>query len=385
MQSSELKLILPLAAGIVIGTLGIYTVPYQIGVVVDHLGISAEAAGWLAFVCVGGVALGSVTVGMWAQISKFHYAALSAAGVSMLAQLLSSFPLSLGYFVALQTIANLSAGLIMGLVTSRIAALPNPDRSYGQVFASMSVVLAVLLYGLPYLQDIWGPTSLFWILALVIAFLSVGLVFLPKQTIQELEPSNELPKLTTDQKLWVVLLFISMAIAFASNGGVYSFSERIALDLGMSSALTGMTLAASTIAAVIGATFASWIGGRGGRKIPFSGSILVAAFSFVLVLNASIPVEFMVGMVLYGLVSMFFTTYAYGTAAAIDSSGRIASALQGFSLLPYALGPGLLGAIAGQVGYKALAWPVFAVNMVAMVLILPVVCGLDRRVPVGQV
>jgi predicted MFS family arabinose efflux permease len=390
MFSSDIKIKLPLFAGVVIGFLGIYTAPYAIGVSVDDLGATKNAAGLLAFFCVGGIAIGSFAAGWMGKYVDGRGAMLFASGVAAMSQLLCSFPWDFAVVVALQTASNLASGLVMGVMTARIAALSNPDRSFGQSFAFMSIVFAVLLYCIPYFLQKWGGRSLFLILAGVTAAFSAALLLLQDRANPDSERPVDRVFMDSKQKRMIALLFLSMTITFASNGGIYSFSERIALNLKMSSALTGTTLAASTISAVLGASLAGWIGGRGGRTIPFAGSILLSAISFVLILDASVPFEFVVGMVLYGLVSMFFTSYAYGTAAALDTTGRTASALQGYSLLPYALGPGLLAAMSEGSGYSGLAWPVLGVNIVAIALLLPVVCGLDgqagssRRSPRGS-
>lgn len=359
-----------------VGVLGIYATPYLVGYAIDVLHYPAAQAGWIASLEIGGVAAGSLVVAPFVAGLRQRRLALVATLLVVLSNLLSGLAPTALLYGATRLVSGFACGLVLAVVTACIAATGDAERTYGQVYAGMSVMAALLLYLLPGFQAGFGPAGLFGGLALASASLALGVSGLPE--------SLSAPAMSTAASRplrWsrVALLFASMTLAFATYGAVYAFSGRIATDLGMGSKAMGAMLAASTLSAILGSGIAGFLGTRWGRSLPLCGAMLLAALTYLVILGVHSAPVLVVGMIAYGLMTMFFNAYAYGAAAGIDPSGRVSTALQGYSLVPYAIGPGVLGSLAGQQGYSGLAWPAFLINLVAIAVVLPVVLGLDRE------
>ena len=90
------------------------------------------------------------------------------------------------------------------------------------------------------------------------------------------------------------------------------------------------------------------------------------------------PARYVPGLLLFGFVQLALNSYFFGLAAALDRSGRWAAALQGYSLIPYALGPGLFGSLLHGGKLSSLAWPAVGVNLLGLALLSPVLIRLER-------
>lgn len=363
-----------------IGFSGVYTVPYLVGLAMSSLSLSAAQSGWLAFAVVGAMAAGSAIAARFVGHPAERVLTIAGTALAIAAQASSLLGLTLAGLIALQVLANAAAGLVTGITSAQIASLDNADRGYARMFAAGSLLFAVLLYLLPLLQARWGAQILFGTLAL-----SQGLA-LPALLWSQRAASKTTPAATTPRSQErssratraTVLLFGAMTLGFLTYGGVYSFSERVASLLRVTPEGVGMALGASTALAIVGASAASALGTRWGRTLPLCGSLGVLGVSYVAILNAHDVQLWAIGLALYGLSSMVFTTYAYATAAALDASGRLVSLLQGYVLLPYALGPSLIGQLVQGDDFHALGWPALAMNLCAAGLVAPVVLALDR-------
>lgn len=367
---------LPLTIGMLIGAMGIYTLPYVVGAAIDAMHLSTQEAGWLGAIEMAGIAVGSCALSPF--VARLHPRRTAILGtlLAMAANLFSLLPVSFIVFAVIRALSGVACGVVLSIVTARVAASPEAEKVYGRVYTGMTAGFALLLFILPEVQAQFGSRYLFVALAVTLGAFVVGLRRLAPATSQEQGPAAEASTIPWKS---VSLLFLGMTLAFCTYGGVYSFSERIGHNLGLSASAIGATLAASTLTAILGASLAGAIGTRWGRTLPLCGSILLGGFSYLLVLGAETQTTLVVGMVIYGLVSMFFNCYAFGTAAALDPSGRLASALQGYSMVPYGLGAGVLGTLASDIPFASLAWLAFVTNLVALAIVALVTLPLDRR------
>jgi MFS family permease len=179
--------------------------------------------------------------------------------------------------------------------------------------------------------------------------------------------------------LATIALFLSTTLAFLYYGGVYAFAEPKAAEVGLDAKILGAILSASSLLAIPGSVLAGALGTRYGRSAPLIGVMVIAALSYYLVLGATSAFELFAGLVIYGVMQMFLNTYIYGTGAALDATGRVAAALQGYALLPYAFGSGVLASLSHGEALTTLAVPSVVFQIIAIAIILPVALWLDLR------
>ncbi|KWF84317.1 hypothetical protein WL94_02265 [Burkholderia cepacia] len=371
-----------LICGMLIGLTGLYTIPYMIGNAVEQMHLSTDVAGWLATAEIVGVSIGSVIAPLLASRIPPRHLILTSAIVTVLVNLLSGLiwssitrePLT---FALVRAIAGLASGIVLGMVTAWIALLGESERIYGRVYMGMSLAVAIMLVLLPILQGQLGGNALFLALASILFIL-----LLPLSSRLDVDKHSANAPTHVPSIAWfdVIRLFLSMTLAYFTYGAAYTFLDRIGNAIGLSSTTIGTVLSASTMTSIVGSWIAGTLGVRWGRARPLCGAILLAGLSYLLILRAKTSSMLLIGMIVYGLTTMFYNAYSLGVAVALEpTTGRIASALQGYSLIPYALGPGLLGTVASSMSFRSLALPALAINLSAILIVLPVLTRLDRE------
>ncbi|WP_028218034.1 MFS transporter [Paraburkholderia oxyphila] len=368
---------LALVCGMVVGLMGLNTMPFMIGHAVEVMRLPTNVAGWLATAETAGVAIGSMLVPALVMRTHLRPLTLIGATIATLADFFSAGATDFTTFIALRTAAGLASGIVLGGVTIWIAGTGDPERTYGRVYMGMSSGFALLLVLLPAVQSRFGGSAMFLALGTMLCVLSALLV---RQWHVGLYPQDH----PTQKKpfAWgdALRLFASMTLAYFTYGAAYAFSEQIGETLGLSATAIGAILSAWMIASIVGSGVAGCIGLRWGRARPLCGVILLAGISYLLIMGAETSVMLLIGMVICGLTTMFYNAYSLGVAVALDPvSGRVASVLQGYSLIPYAFGPGIMGTLVSGAHFKSLAFPALAINLLAIVVVLPVLTRLDRE------
>ena len=361
----------PLTGGTFLGMYPMMTTPILIGGVMDGAAMTSEQAGWIGTISVGAVAAASMLFP--ALLHRFPgrtplylFAAFLVAGYAGFA-IASDFN-SFATFAFLSGIG--SGGLLAGMAM-RIAGMPSPDRVYGGIYAAATVAFALLLLLVPIIGGAAGVGAAFLTLAAVALIVTPALMFVSDHVVADAPVSTDggLP--------WgmVMVVMLVMVITFPLYGGIYSFCERRAVAVGLSPAGVGSVLGATTLMTVIGAALVAWIGTRPGRTIPTLATMAIATIAYGLALGARAVEPFVLGMLAFGLIQMALNSYFFGLASVLDPGGRVAAFLQGFSLIPYALGAALFGTLGNL---PEVAIPAMAVNILGALILLPVLLKLDR-------
>jgi hypothetical protein len=256
-----------------------------------------------------------------------------------------------------------------------ITKTPNPDRVYGLIYAVATAVFALLLLILPLVGDRAGTPAMFLTLAMTVALITPALHWLDnvggRNPGQSAAPPRHIGRL-------VALVVLVMTIAFSLYGGVYGFSERKAVAIGLGATSIGVIVSAATMLTVIGSMLVTVVGTRPGRTLPTMVKMGIATVAYGLVLGAQGAPLYIIGMLAFGLMQMALNSYFFGLASALDPEGRVAAALQGYSLIPYALGAGLFGSLARNGDLTFLALPAVVINVIAALILLPMLRWLDR-------
>ncbi len=365
------RAVAPLTGGTFLGMYPMMTTPILIGGAMDGAAMSAEQAGWIGTISVGAVAAASMLAPIVLQrfpgrAPLYLFAALLIAGYAGFA-VVTGFS---GYALA-AALGGLGSGGLLAGMAMRIAGMPSPDRVYGSIYAIATVAFAVLLFIVPIIAGAYGIAAAFAALASVALLVAPALVFVGNHVIADAQES--LSPATPWAKVAVVM--IVMTIAFPLYGGVYSFCERRAVAVGLSPTGVGSVLGATTLMTVVGSALVAWIGTRPGRTLPTVATMAIATLAYGLALGGTSVAPFVVGMLAFGLIQMALNSYFFGLASVLDPGGRVAAFLQGYSLIPYAFGAALFGTLGNL---PALALPAVAINILATLILLPLLLKLDR-------
>ena len=263
-----------------------------------------------------------------------------------------------------------------------IASSTDPDRLYARVMVGGALAAAALFVGLPHAMEIWAHRGAFALLAAVALLCFPLLVLLPRSA----------PPGTTSEILGGGLLrgpalavLISAFVLSVGEGAIWAFVERIGGHVGLGIDAIGLVLGATTLVGISGAVLAAWLGTRFGRTLPLSLGIAAIGLASVVLGHATGPVAYVAGELVYNTAYLFVAPFLLGTAAAIDTQGRVAAATGGVVLLGAGVGPGIGGVLVAWGSFPPVAWFVVACCGAAILLILPLTLVLDRvRRPTGD-
>jgi hypothetical protein len=286
-----------------------------------------------------------------------------------------AFASSFFIFIALACLSGCGGGGLLAAMAVRIAGMTDPDKTYGYVYSMASVVFAGLLFLLPQIKAGWGAAAMFIFIATVAAAMIFPLARLPQHVSTN---SGEGTQASPTRWSFVIILILVMTISLPVYGGTYGFCERKALEVGLSPAGVGGALGGAMLMSIIGSLSVAIVGTRPGRTLPTMVVMAIAGISYLLVLGAHTPMVFIIGFMMFGFMQLALNSYLFGLASALDRSGHVAAALQGFSLVPYGLGAGLFGTLTHGHSLAQLAWPSLIVEVLAMAILLPVLVTLDR-------
>ncbi len=363
------------AAASWVGLLGSNSLPLLVGAVIDGIGFDTRQAGLLGSVEIGAMALASLLLAPRVGSISRRGVALVSAAVLAGAQLLSALPESLAWLVMLRVVAGLGEGCVFATANAVIASSVDPDRLYARVTVLGALAAAGLFVGLPYAIELWSQRGAFAALGGA-ALLCVPLLVLLPRSVPAGMHSEILGGSVPRGPALAVLA--SALVLSVGEGAIWTFVERIGSHVGLGIDAIGRVLAATTVAGISGAALAAWAGTRFGRTLPLTLGMSMICVAGVILGHATGPVAYVGAELLYNTAYLFVLPFLLGTAAAIDTQGRVAAATGGVVLLGYGLGPGIGGVLVAWGSFPPLAWFLVVCCATAILVILPLTLALDR-------
>ena len=248
-------------------------------------------------------------------------------------------------------ISGTGAGLLLAAVAATIAGTDKPERTFAIVTALTGLILGLLVVSLSSIMADNGRTSLFALLSTFCLACVVPIYFLSDDATAHTEQNVE----KLGNYLPAALLLSGVFLFAAASQGVWAFSERIGLNIGMTQQAVGLILGVSIIGGVIGSGLAGIMATRYGRLLPvFLGTGVATVSMFVLPVTASAWV-YSVAQIIWGIAFFFTLPYLLGIGALLDIHGRWAAISFGTYTLGSALGPSGVGIIFGNSWLLSLA------------------------------
>lgn len=373
---SETSLLLIVSVTKFIGVLGLLILPLLVGGFIDGLDIGEIKAGMLATTEVFCLGISQLLVSF--GMIRLQPSRLAVAGsvVLIIGILLSIiFDVYNGLLVA-RGISGLGMGMISAAATMTIAtAFVDPDKAAGKVYALIYVASAMIYLVSPYLSQLGEYRGLLMFLG-VIVILAIPLhLRLPDIQIDaghDTTIDNNFP--------WksIILLISGVAIIFTGLGACWSFAERLGLDSGLNDSQVSVYLAWSVAATVVGATTTGWLGTRLGRGFPIHAGIIISALACFLMSSTGLSWTFIPGLMLYQAGTAFLIPYMLGTAAALDSTGRLAAAVIGSLVFFYGAGSTLGGWVIETFSLAALGWVAVICAAVSILLFIMLITRMNN-------
>jgi len=346
------------------GMLDLVALPVWVSTLSTAYKLDAQRAGGLVTCFLLGVVLSSLYFAPRLNRVRHRLAVPSGYAAAALAFGVCTFAKTFSVFLVLHLAAGLAIGCSLSLIHGRIGLGRNPHRLFAIVGLALGVFAIAFLATAPLAIAQHGGDTLFKIFAAVmlIAALTTA-VALPESTGAPLSATQaELP---FSRAVWLGMIGVScMAL---NQSMIFSFVLRIGIDRGFGLA------AVTTVLVTLGVVnlFPSPLAAVLQRKLPSGVVLLVGPITqAALALTISNSLAFLpyaVATCAYAGVMIFTHTFAFGTLAVVDKSGRAVAATPVMLMAGAAIGPVLGGSLVKSVGYSSLGAVSILVGLIAVI------------------
>jgi MFS transporter, DHA1 family, inner membrane transport protein len=372
-------LILASCVGTGLAHIATTTMPFQIGALVDATGRSPSQAGLFGFCQIGALAAGmmlsSSQLGRISTAILASFGALLAAVANVGLFFVQSFPIQLIF----GSLAGLGFGCVFAATIAGSANCDEADRLYGVGNGGGLLVIMLVTIAVPAIAGRLGPRSIFMSIA-CIALVSTGML-------SGLEPGGRRPaKVTIPRRAeGAPALLLSWVALSIGTGALYSFSERIGRQIHLTPEVIGAVLSTGLAIGLLGTAIAAFTAGRISRSLALVLGMIGTGVSCLLVGYSASLGTFATGELLYMVSYMFLYCYLLGTAAKLDTTGRVGALGAGLERLSYSCGVWIGGLLAESFGYSITGVLGFAGCMSGLVLGFPSLFrALSRPISVRQ-
>jgi predicted MFS family arabinose efflux permease len=376
----ELKLISAILTGILLSNLSIFSAPFYIGALIDGLGFNEIQAGLVNSFEIGAVAGVTLVCANYVSRISLRYLALAGALTILLANLMT---LAIDGYVPMlfiRTLAGTGAGLCLAASSALLGRMKDPDRVMGIVLVCNTLTLILLLSIMGYAKQQWMFGGVIGLLTIVLLLMIPLMLFIPARPVaaHKIEATDS----NMDIHRTLGLLGIGLLIVFCLvEGGVLSFSERVATNLGISETDIGKLLALAYAAGLAGASLVALLGDRIPRIFPiFTGISLMGIASLVVYHTQS---NLLFSIFLCSFTFGFFIAFPYliGACARLDPHGYWAARASGANLLGVAFAPFMAGTIVSTASYQALGLLCFGLALISLALALVFNYRIKQQLP----
>lgn len=341
----EPTILLPNFAANAIAYLPALTLPWTIGALMEHQGLSGTSAGLIASAELGCIA--AVTALCGAVIDRFDRLSvvILGAAISLIATVLLAAMPGEALFIAMP-LSGLGFGICCAAGNAIAASSRDPARLSARSWILM-MPWQMLIWALaPWAGASWAVSGLFALQAAAVAVMLVLLigVMLSSRTAEPVQTAvliSGRPRLPVFPLLLIVLCTIAFWLRDATT---WSLVERRATALHVDGATLSAVLSIGTVVGLAGPATTIWMGLRFGRLRTVAGSQLLVGLVFMAIALVTSPMLYCFAFLFWSGTSIFAWTYIIEMTIAFDPSGRTTAICSGLVFGAGAFGP-LIGGL----------------------------------------
>lgn len=339
--------------------------PMLVGGMVEHLGMTAQQAGYVATSDMLGYTVGTIASFFFIHKMNWRLLTLGCIALMVVANGFSGTITDYNTLLLVRFVSGLGGGVLTAVTFAAMGQMRDPDSAYGWWLVFQA---AFGLVGFQYFWDI-SVNGGFIVLSVLLVLGAALYRYVPEQALSQAHTAANMDKSLLGKAIAGVVAILLVYIGLMA---VYVYLERIGNEAGLSPDQIGTSFSAMSVAGLVGGGLAAKLGARYGRLLP---SLLGAAgciASFYLFITEQIGFTlFAASCCLYFGLWSFLLPYLVGACAAVDSSGRtlaMGNAAIGAGL---AFGPFIAASLIGENGYGILATVATAFVAIGIALIVP--------------
>jgi len=380
----HLKLISGILTGILLCNLSIFSAPFYIGAIIDGLGFNEIQAGLVNTFEVGAAACITLIFANYLNRISLRYLALTGALVILLANLGTLAIDSYLPLLFIRTLAGTGTGLCLAASSALLSRMSDPDRVMGIVMVCVTLTLILLLSVMGYAKELWMFAGVVGLMTIILLLMIPLMLLIPTQPFAIHKHEGTTSKIGTYRLTGI--LGIGILIVFCLiEGGVLSFSERVATNLGVSDRNIGKLLALAYAAGLVGSSLVALLGDKIPRILPICIGISLMGIASLVVYHSQSSLLF--SIFLCSFTFGFFIAYPYliGACARLDKNGYWAAKANGANILGVAFAPFLAGTIVSTASYQALGILCFCLALICLALALVFNYRIKQQLPANRV
>ena len=349
------------------GTISNVVLPFLISSYIEHFDLTASRAGTLA-------TAETLVTALFTFLITRKFGSFSSVGIAIMAgviviggQVVTLLATNNALLFLGRGMVGGGAGILLAIANGLIGITADPERMFGILWSLSLIIEAMIFILIPYSMADYGYPGFYAMLAIMLGILLIPFIWLkniPRSDIGE-NTSEGLRSITG----WFTL--VAILVLFIGAGALWAFLDQIAsVKHEMETQEVGNIIAISMLFAFLGATCASALSVRIGRKIPIISSIcLLSVVAIYIVLTVSVTV-FKVFILAFLFLLYFSVPYLLGLAATEDGQGKFAALASVMVVVGSAIGPSIGGVLVEFSGYGSLAVLLGVTCVIAFITLL---------------
>lgn len=363
----------------VVGVIAYMFMPLIVGGLSEELNFSSKDLGLVAGAEAGGMALANAIAAFQLRRRDWRRLILLSCIVLVLANVVSIFIRSPFPMILTRSADGLAGGMLIAIGVACLSDNKMADTVFGYFVATEMIVSSIGFLVLPAVRSAGGVDGLFMMLAGLSASGLIALFAHPSRgrvrgAMHAVEFDAAGSVILTLVVLFGALLF------FMSQGGMWTFIERIGAGGGLSGAEIGEALALSSLCGIAGALGAKALSGWAGPVLAFA-FVLIGDLLCVGMLYSSVrfPV-FIAASCLFIFLWSLGLPLMLVQCNSLDSSGRLVILLYAVGKLGYMVGPVVMGLLVRGADFSWVLAATVVMSSLGMIVSI-VLCsdGVRRR------
>lgn len=361
-----------------VGALVIFITPGFLAVVAQKTGFDNDQLGYIAAWDINAM---GVTVGLSTfALARVPWRLAVGLGLALIVagNLLTAMVDSFTAMAIARVVAGSGEGIAIGFAFAALGRATNPDRAFSIYLVTGALMSAAFLYVLPQIQASLAPATVFVAIAVASALVLLSLRAFPDGSRDEPDIFAGGDKI--DMR-YASGALIGVFLLFFAVGAVWSYSERIGLESGLSPAVIAQGLSVGTMAGVVGAGLAGALPRRWGRSIPLIISGVVGVVAFLMFRGHVAPFAFLTAVVLMMFSWNFAQPLLSGICSEACQRGRVVCAMGSIQTFGTGLGPAAAAATLVTGSFSLMIYAACAALILSVVVTVVTVTVAGARAP----
>ncbi|MBB4633155.1 MFS transporter [Sphingosinicella soli] len=331
------------------------TLPWTIGALMEHQGLSGSMAGLIASAELGCIAAVTALCGTFIDRFDRLRVVILGAVLSLIATLMLAVMPGEALFVAMP-LSGVGFGICCAAGNAITASSRDPARLSARSWILMMPWQMLIWAAAPWIGAHGAVSGLFALQAAAVGVMLLLLIAV-RHASTATGPARVLTRLKDRPRLaaFPLVLIILCTVAFwLRDATTWSLVERRATALDVDGATLSAVLSIGTVIGLAGPAATIWLGLRFGRLWTVVGSQILVGLVFMAIALVASPVLYCVAFLFWSGTSIFAWTYIIEMTIALDASGRTTAICSGLVFGAGAFGPLIGGLILDSGSVSAL-------------------------------